>query len=211
MTATYLNYQKIENTPVTQNPFPHIIIDHIFNPFDVATLMQDYPKINHLGSIPLHTAKSGPQFQKLIDELMGDELRALIAKKLNMDLSNRPPLITLRGQSGKRDGHIHTDSKTKLVTVLLYMNPEWESETGHLRLLNDNHNLENYFAEISPKIGSCIIFKVTDNGWHGYKPFYGERRSIQLNYLVDESVLQKQVKKHGFSAFIKKIFKKSEY
>ena len=44
-------------------------------------------------------------------------------------------MVTARGVSAARDGQIHTDSRTKLITVLIYMNNAWEAKTGRLRLL----------------------------------------------------------------------------
>ena len=38
-------------------------------------------------------------------------------------------MVTARGQSAARDGQIHTDSRTKLITVLIYMNNSWESQS----------------------------------------------------------------------------------
>ena len=56
-------------------------------------------------------------------------------KKLGVDLKGRPTMVTARGISAARDGQIHTDSRTKLMTVLIYMNNAWEAKTGRLRLL----------------------------------------------------------------------------
>ena len=43
-------------------------------------------------------------------------------------------VTTLRGYSRKKDGKIHTDSKTKILTVLLYLNENWLDINGNLRL-----------------------------------------------------------------------------
>ena len=39
-------------------------------------------------------------------------------------------MVTVRGRTDARDGKIHSDSKSKLVTVLLYMNGTWEKPGG---------------------------------------------------------------------------------
>ena len=69
--------------------------------------------------------------------------------------------------------------------MLLYFNEEQEaaaSETG-LRILNNGRDLDDYVAEVPPVLGNMLAFKVTPDCWHGHKPFEGERRSLQLNYL----------------------------
>ena len=64
-----------------------------------------------------------------------------------------------RGVSASRDGQIHTDSRTKLITVLIYMNNAWEAKTGRLRLLRGPDNLEDVIAEVPPDEGTMLIFK----------------------------------------------------
>ena len=68
----------------------------------------------------------GPAFARLAAELEGDALRQAIAEKFAIDLDGRPTMITVRGHSDGKDGRIHTDSATKLITLLLYLNPVWE-------------------------------------------------------------------------------------
>ena len=58
-------------------------------------------------------------------------------------------MITVRGQSDGKDGRIHTDSATKLITVLLYLNPGWEAAAGRLRLLRGADDLDDYAAEVA--------------------------------------------------------------
>jgi Rps23 Pro-64 3,4-dihydroxylase Tpa1-like proline 4-hydroxylase len=123
-----------------------------------------------------------------------------------MDLKDRPPMLTIRGRTGPKDGQIHTDSKSKLVTVLLYLNRGWSAPQGRLRLLYNDHDLTRYAAEIAPDAGRCLIFKVTPNCWHGHEPYDGERRTIQLNYVTSEAVREREHKRHRFSAFLKGLF-----
>ena len=64
-------------------------------------------------------------------------------------------MYTVRGFVRSRDGEIHTDSKTKLITVLLYMNEGWESDGGRLRILRSGTDLEDSVAEVPPYGGRC--------------------------------------------------------
>ena len=112
-------------------------------------------------------------------------------------------VTTVRGISRKRDGKIHSDSKTKLVTVLIYLNEGWEKRTGLLRMLKDSSNIENFLYETPATMGSLIAFKVEPNCWHGYLPYIGKRKSIQLNYLHQDSLLSHRAR-HKISFLIKK-------
>jgi hypothetical protein len=83
----------------------------------------------------------------LIKAIQGPEFTRAVERKLGMDLTGRPTMVTARGVSTARDGQIHADSRTKLVTVLIYMNNAWEAKTGRLRLLRRPDNLEDIIAE----------------------------------------------------------------
>jgi Rps23 Pro-64 3,4-dihydroxylase Tpa1-like proline 4-hydroxylase len=115
-------------------------------------------------------------------------------------------MITVRGHTDKTDGRIHTDSLTKIITVLVYLNETWDEGGGRLRLLRSGTDLEDYIDEVPPRFGTLLAFRRSNNSWHGHKPFVGERRTIQLNWVLDEGVKQREQKRHGFSAFIKRLF-----
>jgi hypothetical protein len=114
-------------------------------------------------------------------------------------------LVTARGVSAARDGQIHTDSRTKLVTVLIYMNNSWEAPTGRLRLLRGPSNLEDVIAEVPPDEGTLLIFKNEPNAWHGFHAFEGPRRVIQLNWVTDLGVVRREQTRHKVSAFFKRL------
>mgnify|MGYP003393202902 FL=1 len=136
-------------------------------------------------------------------EIQGPEMTALMAQKFAVDLSRRPTMVTVRGQCRATDGKIHTDSKTKLITVLLYMNGKWEQPGGRLRLLRSPDNLDDAFAEVPPDQGTLLAFKNQPNAWHGHESFAGPRRAIQLNWVTSHSVVLKEQWRHRLSAFIK--------
>ena len=129
-------------------------------------------------------------------------MKAILEEKLNVDLSNSEIVTTLRGFSRKKDGKIHTDSKSKIVTLLLYLNESWEYETGKLRMLKNEENLDDFIKEIPATLGSVVAFKVTENCFHGFLPFEGKRQSIQMNY-----VYRKNFKTHKLRHFLSSLFK----
>ena len=60
-------------------------------------------------------------------------------------------------------GVIHTDSKDKIITVLLYLNRDWPHTTGRLRLLRNGQSLDDYAVEIPPDNGTLLVFKRSNN------------------------------------------------
>ena len=200
---TMLNLQALEEAPLQLDPYPFVILQDFIRPSAAAAIHQDFPSVPFGGSVPLPELRSGPGFEQLIRELEGEELRIGLEEKFSIDLSGRPTFITVRGRTRAKDGRIHTDTKSKVLTLLLYFNREWTAEGGRLRILRNGENLDSYVAEVTPSFGTCLIFKVTDNCWHGHKPFEGERRAIQMNYLSDPAALQQHLSKHRLSARLK--------
>lgn len=202
----FINYNALEQILVKKEPFPYLVVPQLLKPEFLSELVKNFPAIANRGSIPADSVQEPGIFKQFIDEMQGPALRALIAEKFAIDLNHKPTMLTLRGQTTERDGYIHTDSKSKLITVLVYMNETWDDEGGKLRLLKNKHSLEDYVEEVSPLAGTCIIFKVTPNCWHGHKPFIGKRLSMQLNYLAGDAALTKHLNHHRLTAWLKKRF-----
>jgi len=198
-----IDLAAIKAVPVQHSPFPYAIINSSLSMAHLPSIQEDFPIIEDAGSFPLAALQYGGHFAKLIDELKSDAFRAVMAEKFALELSDKPVMITVRGKADHTDGRIHRDSKSKLITVLLYMNEDWHPDGGRLRLLQNNHDLEAYFAEVPPHAGTMLLFKVTDNGWHGHKTFIGTRKVLQLNYVVNEAALNKHTWRHRMSAQFK--------
>ena len=194
-----LNLAKVEN-----NFFPYFHVENALSHFlNSSDLVKDFPDIDSGGSFPSDNLKEG-DIKKLVEELEGDEFKAILENKLGVDLKDAEVITTLRGFSRLKDGKIHTDSQSKIVTVLLYLNKNWDNEIGNLRLLKKNNDLDNYIQEISSEYGNLVAFKVTDNCWHGFMPFEGKRLSIQLNYIYPKSLNMHKIR-HKLSASFKKL------
>jgi len=208
MSLQFINTDALITAPLQQTPYPYVVIPQFLKQDVVSTLVENFPHIVHRGSIPADSVLSHKIFQDFTQELMGQVLQQLIAQKFSLDLKDKPTMLTLRGNTTDRDGAIHTDSKSKLITLLLYMNPTWNTPEGQLRILSNKKSLKNYAAEISPLAGSCVIFQVTRHCWHGHTPFNGKRLSLQLNYLRNDAALNKHLNHHRFTAWLKKYLPK---
>ena len=157
------------------------------------------------GSFPLREVSYGPAFAKLIEDMRSDEFRQAFEEKFNVDLTNRPDMITVRGRCSEKDGKIHTDSETKIITILIYMNPAWEPSGGRLRLLRSGNDLDDVILEVPPTEGTLLAFRRSNNSWHGHKPFSGPRRVIQFNWVTSEAVVRREQNRHRLSAWTKKL------
>jgi SM-20-related protein len=200
-----IKLDALRAAPLRDNPFPYVVIDNFLRAEYADDVSRDFPEIKSRGSFPITQLKSGETFQRLVAELNSAALKAAIAEKFEINLDDRSTMITVRGKASARDGRIHTDTKSKFLTMLLYLNPVWEAEGGWLRILRSNKNLDDYVAEIPPTFGTCLLFKVTDNCWHGHKPFKGTRRVLQLNYVTDDAALNRHLLRHSMTAKLKSL------
>ncbi len=203
--ASQLDLDRFRATPLQSDPFPHVIVPGFLKSEAMTAVNADYPEIDKPGSFPVSELRYGPAFARLLDELNGPEMTAAFAEKFSIDLDDHPIMITVRGQCRAKDGQIHTDSKTKIITVLLYMNSGWEADGGRLRLLRSADNLEDVAAEVPPEEGTLLAFLNGPTAWHGHKSFTGQRRTIQLNWVTDADVVAREQARHRFSARIKRL------
>ena len=202
---SYLNLDRFRATPLTREPFEFLIVPGFLREQSRAVLNADFPAIAKPGSFPVSEVRSGAAFQALLAELQGPDFAAAVEEKFGIDLTGRPTMVTVRGRCQKKDGRIHTDTDTKIITVLVYMNQGWESETGRLRLLRSADDLEDLIAEVPPEWGTLLAFHRSDNSFHGHKPFVGERRAIQLNWVTDAGVVEHEQARHRLSARLKRL------
>lgn len=207
MTASSIvDFEALRRRETVREPFPHLIVPEFLCGDAQPGVEEDYPEVRHPGSFPLASLQYGPRFSALIAALTSAEMTALVEEKLGIDLSGRPTTVTVRGVSRASDGQIHTDSKSKLVTLLLYMNRAWESSHGRLRLLRSPDNLHDFVAEVPPDRGTLLLFRNGPQAWHGFEPFEGARRVIQVNWVTGEDVVRREHARHGRSAFFKRLF-----
>ena len=189
--------------PLNRDPFDFVVVEEFVRRDAVASLVADFPQIRGHGSYPVESLEYGSAFAQLVAALTGAELRRAIEEKFGIDLGDRPTLLTVRGRSDGKDGRIHTDTATKIITLLLYMNPVWESAEGRLRLLRGPRDLEDYAVEVAPLAGTMLAFRRSERSFHGHRAHVGERRSLQLNWVTDGSVVRRELGRHRWSARLK--------
>src|SRR6266513_732784 len=203
--VSMLDLERFRTTPLTREPFEFLIVPEFVKSAARAAIGKDYPEFGRAGSFPLREFAYCPDFAKLIEEMRSEEFRKAFEAKFAVDLTNRPDMITVRGRCSEKDGKIHTDSETKIITILIYMNPAWESSGGRLRLLRSGTNLDDVIQEVPPTEGTLLAFRRSSNSWHGHKPFSGPRRAIQFNWVTSAAVVRREQNRHRLSAWIKKI------
>lgn len=197
---------QLRRTTKKSDPFEYVVVPNFLKAPDLKRVVDSYPReILKGGSYPLESIKASNPLKELIAELDAPEFEKAIEEKFHVKLAGMPKMYSLRGYCRSSDGKIHTDSKDKIITVLLYLNDDWKPSTGKLRLLRSGTDLENYAEEVPPDQGTLLVFKRSDKSWHGHGPFEGVRRSIQMNWMVSEGRRGFHRLRHTISAKLKKL------
>src|SRR6516225_1133205 len=196
----YLGIERFRTTPLVRQPFEHLIVPQFIATQGLAEINADYPKISTSGSFPVDQVVFGPAFQTLLDELNSEAFCPAFEETFEIDLSGRPTITTVRGRCGPGDGKIHTDSVTKIITVLIYMNESWDQPGGRLRLLRSSSNLNDIIVEVPPIAGTLLAFKRSNNSWHGHATVIDERGDLHFGWLTLESNRQISMVRHHMAA-----------
>ena len=201
----HLDLDKLRTAKVERSPFEYTIVPGFLEASALSRVNATFPPINSGGSFPLESLGTEMAIKDVIEELDSVEFEAIIEELFNVDLSGRPKMYSLRGYTRSKDGQIHTDSKDKIITVLLYLNENWTQPGGRLRILNNGRNVDDFAAEVAPDNGTLLVFKRSENSWHGHHPFEGPRRSLQMNWMTSEGARGWHRVRHTITATFKKL------
>ncbi len=201
----HLNLAKLREAKVHTEPYMFTLVPGFLSNETLAKINRTYPNIEKGGSYPLDSLEDNMFIKEVIEELDGPQFQQAISEKFNVDLNDRPKMYSLRGYTRAKDGRIHTDSKDKIITVLLYLNVNWNQEGGRLRILKNGHDVDDFVVEVPPDNGTLLVFKRSDNSWHGHHPFEGQRRSLQMNWMTSEGSKGWHRIRHKLSATVKKL------
>ena len=180
--ATLVNLGALDEAPVKHDPFAYLMTSEVMSAEDAARIIADYPEVPTAGNYRPDEVTYGPAFGALVTELQSQEFADAMGAKFGVKLDASAQTITIRDRSELSDGDIHADHWTKVVTALLYFNPEWQHEGGRLRLLRSKDDIEDYAHEVIPTNGTLIAFKRSGRSFHGHRRHVGERRMVQISW-----------------------------
>lgn len=201
-----IDFSAFDNAEVYEKPFRFFAASDVLTRDQCAAIRRDYPPINKSGYLPLSKLTIEGAFAKLITDLQSDKLATILSSKLNIDLSDRPRMITVRRLSKDGDGRIHNDSKAKICTMLIYLNEEWNhANGGAIRALNGPDDLDDVALEVPPLAGRVFGFARSENSWHGHHPFIGERHVVQTTFLTSNAELSRKENRGGVQHILKSL------
>ena len=200
-----LNLDTFAATPLATDPYEHLVVPGFLDQPMIDGATADFPDVAKAGLFPTTEVSCAGGFQRLLDALDGPKFEAAISQKFSVDVTGLPKLFTVRGRAQPKDGRIHTDSVTKVITVLIYLNRDWSALGGRLRVLRGPNDISDYTTEIEPAAGTLFGFLRSDKSFHGHEPFDGERRAIQINWMRTVAVRDREISRHRMSSRLKRL------
>ncbi len=201
-----IDFGAFARTPLVREPFDHLVLPG-FVPHDAAVAAAAaFPGPDLPGVLPAPMDPPHDAFGDLLRLIRAPRTSKAFGEKFGLTLDPATLMVTLRARTRPVDGQIHTDSTTKVVTALIYLNTDWSDDGGRLRLLRGPDDIEDMVGEVPPIAGTLIAFRRTDNSWHGHKPYDGQRRAIMFNWMTDAAAARRELRRHAVSAGIKNLF-----
>lgn len=204
--ARFFNFDALRGANVKHEPFDYFWVEGGLTQAQSADVRRDYPAIDKPGYLPLSKLERNGAFDALMRDLESPELAEVLTEKFGVDFTTKPRMITVRRLSQRADGPIHNDSKSKILTMLVYLNETWDGTSdGCIRVLRSKESFDDYVEEVPPLAGNVFAFLRSENSWHGHLPYAGERYVVQTTFLTSEEELARKEKREGQHLWIKKL------
>lgn len=210
-TAALLDPARLtdDRTTVLREPFALLIAQDQLPAEAAEALVEDFPRYGSAGFFPYDPADCGPAMRALVDAITAPAFADALGARLGVEgLGGYPTLVTLCQSLNRRHGTIHTDSRSKVVTALVYLNEDWpDTSGGCLRFLRTIDDIDALvLPEVRPLYGTLAAFRRADNSFHGHLPYEGERRVVQIAWLTSEAEKQRKTQRGRVSRLLKKLF-----
>ncbi|HEY2346325.1 MAG TPA: 2OG-Fe(II) oxygenase [Xanthomonadaceae bacterium] len=195
-------------TSVRHEPFSFLVAADMLRPDARERLQNDFPRYPEAGFFPHKAGDCGPSVNQLVGEITSPAFADSLGEKLGVpSMSKLPALVTLCSRLNRRHGTIHTDSRSKVLTALVYLNSDWpHGSPGCLRFLGRIDDIESLVApELAPVYGNLAAFKRADNSFHGHLPHEGERMVVQVAWLTSEDELRRKQKRGRVTHWFKRL------
>ena len=189
-------------------PFPHIVIDGLFDDADLDAVLADFPAPDAMRWVrfdnPLErklgfsheTSVVSDRVRQFLDALNGFETLLFLEKLTGIEGLSPDPYFGGGGLHQIEPGgflKIHADFNVhpklhldRRLNMLTYLNKGWREEWGgHLELWDAD--MRKCRAKIAPLFNRTVVFSTTDTSFHGHphpltSPAGTTRKSVSLYY-----------------------------
>lgn len=117
-------------------------------------------------------------------------VRADLTKLTGLNVAGRAE-VNLWRYSGGSWLSPHVDKPEKLLTIVIYLNPDWpEGAGGNLLILNSS-SMDDISTRVRPELNTGVILIPTEDSWHAVEPVTNgtvrERASVQVIFYREET------------------------
>lgn len=182
MSSGYFNYDVLNGLSLNERPYRYVLHDSsVFHSDLLEPLSSTFPETSKLGHNNIDELDLPAPWEAFKREIRGDAYRKCIERLCGLSLLHHEVGIGVRYWSKESHGKPHSDVPRKKVTHLIYFNESWPHSGGNLRVLKSK-NLKDVHESFTPLSGHGIVFVVTRHAYHGFEPFEGVRKAIQINF-----------------------------
>jgi Rps23 Pro-64 3,4-dihydroxylase Tpa1-like proline 4-hydroxylase len=203
----------------TSDPFPHLVIDNLFDATGLEKVMNEFPPVTDEGwihYIHYNEKKHGLNKTELIPDCNRRFIQTLNSIEFMKFLETLTGIENLRADESLEGGGLHQSVKggflnihadftvhphkknwRRRVNVLVYLNKDWKEEyNGHLELWQ--RDMKKCSVKVLPLFNRCVIFNTDHDSFHGVPepiqcPEGVSRKSIALYYFTEEKFIPKKV------------------
>jgi len=178
----FFNYESLHDLQLQETPYRYLQHNaSILHSDPLDRLCKNFPATDKIGHNDVKDVQLSQEWQAFRDEIYSPAYRKAMEHITGLSLSGYEVGIGIRESSKLSHGAPHSDVPRKKMTHLIYFNQEWPYNTGNLRVLR-SLNLNDVHDTITPLKGHGIIFVVSKHSYHGFEPFEGVRKAIQINF-----------------------------
>lgn len=91
-----IDIDRLSEAPLNQDPFDHVIVPGFIRQDALESVHKDYPDVGKPGSYPVASVVCGPSFEQVLQDIQSPEMTAAIEEKFEIDLTDRPTMVTVR-------------------------------------------------------------------------------------------------------------------
>ncbi len=161
-----------------------------FNTFDEAGIgrKDDHQKNETIRSDKIHWLDNSNALEGCFLDYM-DELKAYMNKRLFMGLFSYECHFAhyQPGAFYKKHLDAFKGQTNRLLSTVLYLNPDWQAENGGELVIYDSEDHDKELTRVSPHFGTLVTF-LSDEFPHEVLPAKAERFSIAGWFRVNNSV-----------------------
>ena len=203
-----INWSRITNCTLENEPYQWAVIGDLFSPRDAADLAASYPR-DHFKTLSARGGEKDYDYdarnligmgadtasypEELSDawrgfanDLLSPEYRSTLSLLIGRDLTDAPLEVNVFHFGPGASLGPHPDLPDKIVTHVFYFNQSWSRGDGGCLGILRSPDAADIVEEVAPIVGNSAVIVRSDNSWHAVSPVVRDspvsRRSVTVTF-----------------------------